>query len=203
MAPPGVSALHDQCPLQSLVTEGIVSASSDAPGHCWWSSGERCGFLLHARSWWGRVEEGVEWNSCAESWIVDPKIETRDCCGGVLAKRTSHFQINCDCAETEKKDNAFYGLATNRRKITKISATSITTWSVSVGHLSLIRFRYFVAQKTLNNAVKPQSSIVLIVPVNNKHHEAIELYRVTALFGIFIETNKYQNLMRPRLAKMI
>ena len=139
MAPPGVSALHDQCPLHSLVTEGIVSASSDAPGHCWWSSGERCGFLLHARSWWGRVEEGVEWNSCAESWIVDPKIETRDCCGGVLAKRTSHFQINCDCAETEKKDNAFYGLATNRRKITKISATSITTWSVSVGHLSIMR----------------------------------------------------------------
>ena len=27
---------------------------------------------------------------------------------------------------------------------------------------------------------------------------AIELYDVTALFGVFLETNKHQNLMRPR-----
>ena len=58
-------------------------------------------------------------------------------------------------------------------------------------------------KKMQNKTVTPQSSIVLIVQIDcfsmtvDLHNEYIfELYAVAALFGIFLETNKHQNLTR-------
>ena len=56
----------------------------------------------------------------------------------------------------------------------------------------------FVSKKTPNNAVMPESSIVLIVlvAVAPSTMSTIELSGITALFGVFLETNKHQNLTR-------
>ena len=52
----------------------------------------------------------------------------------------------------------------------------------------------FVSKKMPNNAVMPQSEVVLIVLVRGRRPKtstmsAIELCGITALFGIFLETN--------------
>ena len=53
-----------------------------------------------------------------------------------------------------------------------------------------------------NDAVMAQSSIVLIVLVVTAAStmSTMELCAIAALFDVFLETNKHQNLMRLRLA---
>ena len=72
-------------------------------------------------------------------------------------------------------------------------------WSLFVTRwLSLVRlWCLFITKKMPNNAGMPQSSIILVVLVNDSWAmSTIELYGITAMFGIFLETNKHQNLTR-------
>ena len=64
---------------------------------------------------------------------------------------------------------------------------------------------FVVSKKTSNDAVMPQSSVVLIVLVNDLRSptstmSTVKLCGITASFGIFLETNKHQNLTRLRVA---
>ena len=70
--------------------------------------------------------------------------------------------------------------------------------------LSLFIFRsVFVSKKTPNNAVIPQRWVVLIVLADCCQQSArtistTHLCGITALFGVFLETKKHQNLLRLR-----
>ena len=72
-----------------------------------------------------------------------------------------------------------------------------------LGHLSLMRFWcLFVSKKIPNSAVMAGSSIVLIVLVGRRRTSTmstIKLSAITALFEIFLETNKHLNLMKLKV----
>ena len=74
----------------------------------------------------------------------------------------------------------------------------------AIGCLNFVESRcLFVLNKTQNNAMPLQTSIVLLVPSTSYTTSTIEPNDIIVLLRIFQETNEHQNLMKPRLPEQL